>query len=196
MVHLVPKDLEDLIDTFEKTKNPNKHPAYYNIDADAFAELVSNNGFSKSDRDIFIDFFYVIDDRNFGFINIKDALLSYTVLVSSSVTDCFCICLKIIDRNGTNLVDKEDLLHMVKVVNNALYYFGDKYLHVEQVVDFVDSVYTSAGKIDGSLYYPNYTAYMAAHPIVELLMSIQYQGTVKSKMLDRDQIEEAIYKSK
>lgn len=52
----------------------------------------------------------------------------------------------------------------------------------------MNSVYTSCGKIDGDIYYPDILEYMAAHPIVQLFTSRQFQGTVTSKLLSEDEI--------
>jgi len=50
------------------------------------------------------------------------------------------------------------------------------------VHDLIDSTYTTAGKLDGSIYYVNFIEYMSSHPIIEMLLSPQFQGPVKSKL--------------
>ena len=41
--------------------------------------------------------------------------------------------------------------------------------------------------------YLAYVQYMAGHPITEMLVSPQFQGSVKSKMLNEEEIERAVY---
>lgn len=57
-----------------------------------------------------------------------------------------------------------------------------------QVYDLANSVFTSCGKIDGDIYYPDIVEYIATHPIVTLFTSRQFQGTIASKLLDEEQI--------
>ena len=55
--------------------------------------------------------------------------------------------------------------------------------------DFVDSIYTSAGKINGCIYYPNFIEYISTHPLMEMFLSPQFQGSMREKMFSHEEIE-------
>lgn len=194
LVTVTAEDLEIILKDFEDTNNPQKSESFkYTILKPDLQSLLDKHKIRTRDAGVFIDFFHVIDDRNYGYVDLKDVLIAFSVLVAQNLRDCFEICLRFVDRKSDHLIDKIDLVHIVKTLNNSLFYFGDKHLPVEQAVDLVDSIYTTAGKIDGTIYYPNYLEHLCAHPIVELFLSIQYQGDGKDKILTEEQIEKAIY---
>jgi hypothetical protein len=78
---------------------------------------------------------------------------------------------------------------MITLINQTCQFCGDKTMTSDILHDFVDSVYTSCGKIDGEIYYPDFVEYMTIHPIVELYISPQYQGNAGSKLLTEEEIE-------
>jgi hypothetical protein len=78
--------------------------------------------------------------------------------------------------NGDS-ISKPRLVGLFKVMNDSLQYFGDKPLHVSQLETLVDSIYTLNGKIEGDIGRLDAITLMFQHPIVELLLSIQFQGT-------------------
>jgi len=55
---------------------------------------------------------------------------------------------------------------------------------MDQVNDFVDSLYTATGRIDGPIYYPDYYAAIKQHPLVEMYCSLQFQGAWQDKYTD------------
>ena len=65
-------------------------------------------------------------------------------------------------------------------------YVGDRPLDSAYVMDLVDSVYTTAGKIDGHINYTEYIELIAEHPIVEMLLTPQYQGLARDKVFDEE----------
>ena len=86
-------------------------------------------------------------------------------------------------EKGLN-ISKQELLNFLKVCNDTLGYFGDKSLHITQIDDLVDSVYTLKGKIDGEIGILDVITLMFQHPIVEMVLSVQFQGLVVLKTAD------------
>jgi hypothetical protein len=68
----------------------------------------------------------------------------------------------------------------MKLLNNTCYFFGDKKLIDSQVGDLVDSIFTLAGKLDGSLTPDETFDLLISHPILEMFISMQFQGTDRS----------------
>ena len=46
------------------------------------------------------------------------------------------------------------------------------------------------GKIDGIIYYPHFIEFLVTHPIIEMFISPQYQGSIQDKLYDNDKIEQ------
>jgi hypothetical protein len=57
---------------------------------------------------------------------------------------------------------------------------GDKKLLDSQVGDLVDSIFTLAGKLDGDLSAEETYELLISHPILEMFISMQFQGTDRS----------------
>jgi hypothetical protein len=164
----------------------------YTISENNFLELLQNQRLHETDIEIMMDLFHLIDTRGFREIDLRDALISFLLVVVRSAHQCLELSLSLWEREGTQIVDKLELVHIFKLLNITTHYFGDRNLSIDQLQDLADSVYTSIGRIDGTIYYPHYVEYISSHPIVEMFMSPQFQGTAKEKLLTDSQIEEMI----
>jgi Ca2+-binding EF-hand superfamily protein len=164
----------------------------YKLSETSFTQLFQDHGFSLSDRDILINIFHLIDTRGFKEIDLRDALISFSVLTAKSVHESFELAMRLMEREGTQIIDKRQLIHIFKLMNATFSYFGDKHLQMDQVQDLADSLYTSIGRIDGTIFYPHYIEFLVAHPIVEMFMSMQFQGTMKDKLLTDAEIDARI----
>jgi hypothetical protein len=76
----------------------------------------------------------------------------------------------------SEFITKSEVLKLLKLLNNSLNYFGDNKLHIAQIDDLVDSVYTLRGRVDGDISREDFITLMFQHPIVELALSVQFQG--------------------
>jgi hypothetical protein len=56
-------------------------------------------------------------------------------------------------------------------------------------LNLADSLYTSIGRIDGTIFYPHYIEYISTHPIIEMFLSPQFQGGMKDKLLSDEEID-------
>lgn len=167
-------------------------PVDYTISEEAFVQLLKELQFSTSDSDILLNIFHIIDTRGFRAIDIRDALISFSVLTARSVYDAFEVAMRLMEREGNNILDKRQLVQVFKLMNATFKYCGDKHLQMDQVQDLADSLYTSIGRIDGTIFYPHYIEYLVSHPIVEMFLSVQFQGTAKDKLLTDEEIDARI----
>lgn len=162
----------------------------YEIEEVAFLTiLVEDCQLHPSDKEIFLDLFRLQDKRNKGVANIKEVLVSCAAVTAKDIPSLFSIAFQIFDRTNERFLSKPDLVLIAKVINDTCSYVGDKCLHNDQVHDLINSLYTTAGKIDGDIYYPDYINYIAMHPIIQVLISIQFQGPYLNKLLDDEEID-------
>lgn len=144
----------------------------------------------ESDMDIIEDAFRLLDHRSRGIANVRDAMISICPMIASSISHMFSLAFTIIDREKTNMIEKHDLLLIIKLCSDTCANVGDRLLPPEILRDYVDSIYTSAGRIDGIIYYPDYLEALSSHPIVQLYISPQMQGSITSKLMTDVQIDE------
>lgn len=163
----------------------------YNIHEDEF-EYILKQQINDSDTKIFIDMFRLIDIRGSNVINMKDVIVAMMPLCCRSLKECFTYCFSVYDRSKSGVVDKQRMVHFLKVLNSACEYCGDRALNSVQIYDLVDSIYTSAGKIDGPLFYMSVVDSLATHPIVEMMLSPQFQGSMRKKVISTVEINELL----
>ena len=105
------------------------------------------------------------------------------MLLPIKVEDTVEIAMKIHCNDfESELISKTQILSLLKIMNTTLTYFGDKPVHVSQIDDLVDSVYTLRGKVDGDISRDDFITLMIHHPIVELALSVQFQGNTQRKI--------------
>lgn len=187
-------DVENIYEMFENDQRKDGNTTDLHIvNETAIKKYLKEIQAIEPDVEVFLNLFRLIDNRGFGTIDIRDLLISVTVLTTNSVPHCLEKTILIVDRKKTGLIDKLELFNILRLLNDTCYYFGDKYLSSDQLHDLIDSTYTTAGKIDGTIYYPNFIEYMSTHPIVELFLSPQFQGMAKSKLLTEEALEKFVY---
>lgn len=81
----------------------------------------------------------------------------------------------------TMFISKKDLSELLKALNAALGYYGDKNVYPDQVDDLIDSVFTICGKVDGEISRYDAIGAVSGHPIVEMVISLQFQGSIIQK---------------
>ena len=215
LIHSKVEDIENILLTFENAKNVNEkliaaskylpdtsskdgmmdlieEQKLYFIHENEFDSLIKYLQISESDCKVFIDMFRLIDIRGSNIINLKDAIIALSPITCRSLKECFSFCFTIYDRSKSGVVDKQRMVHFLKILNTSLGYCGDKELNAVQIYDLVDSVYTSAGLIDGPLFYASIIESLATHPIVEMMLSPQFQGSMRNKVVSTEQINALI----
>lgn len=168
-----------------------KSESVYVMSFEALRRILVTMDFHPSDMDIFRDLYMLTDHRGFGKLDLRDLFIAYSVLCAKSIRECFQFSFEVIDRIGSQLIDKSQLLHVLTTLNESILFFGDRPLETKQVVDLTDSIFASASKVSGSISYPVYLDTIISHPIVELVMSPQFQRKGTEKYLDLEQLETA-----
>ena len=154
-------------------------------------------------RDVFISILVVISksvkeciDAAFLLYNRGNNLTRIKTVGSSTSTS---------DENiDRKMVSNKSLFHILSLLNISCSYFSDKYLEQSQVEDLVDSVFATSsssssslastspsksshtsvsenGKIK-SLNFYEFSDVIVLHPLLEMMISIQFQGPLKDKM--------------
>jgi len=86
------------------------------------------------------------------------------------------------DYEKKELLEKREFIQIFRTMNLLLENFGDKHLQESQLDDLVDSVFTIHGKIDGCICYEDYVSSIVDHPIIQLSLCVQFQGTGREKL--------------
>lgn len=199
IVYTTEEKLLAILERFEAEQianNVERTQLNYEIRRLDFVKLLKEMEVHNSDLEIFMNFFRLLDSRGFQRLDIRDPLICFSITTINSLQRCFELPMQLLVRDGTTIIDKEQLYRILRLLNDTCYNFGDRYLDSDQVHDLTDSVYTSAGKIDGTIYYPHFIEYISTHPIVEMFVSPQFQGTIQEKLLDEEGIEKAVLKNK
>ena len=173
-------------ETFTSQKEPELQTMLYLMSPEDFAELLQSLNFHPSDIDIILSLYTLADKRGFRQMDIRFVLISSAFLLATSPRDCLDFTFQLLDRTSTHIIEKTELLGVFTLLNDTLLYFGDKSLKLMQLIDLTDSIFTSAGKIDGLIYYPDFLDLICDHPIVELVLSPQFQGEVRNKLFDEE----------
>lgn len=185
------EDLDQVLVLYEEhmAKEPNPRLAPYEVEQYQFLEYLKQLHIHSSDAEVFEDFFLLLDNRNRRIVNIIELLISLAPLTTRSTQELITRCFVLFDRKRNKMIEKVDVIKIMKLLNSSFDSLGDRALTAEVVYDFVNSVYTSAGKIDGEIYYPDFVEYMTIHPIVELFISPQFQGSLQSKIQQQEEME-------
>jgi Ca2+-binding EF-hand superfamily protein len=160
----------------------------YIVNPAGLASLLESISFQTSDIDLLLTLYSLIDKRGLKSVDIRDVLLSFLVVCSASVSACLRSAFRLYDRARSTVMGKDAMIHVLGTLSRACSYFGDRGLSQSQVVDLVDSLFTMAGKLEGCISYEDYHDLIVKHPIVEMMLSIQFQGPVRDKILDEEKI--------
>lgn len=158
----------------------------YNVTPEKLHQLLEERNFDPSDISVMDNLYLLQDKRGFRQVDVRNIAIAISVLLAKTPRDCLEFALRQYDRNNSDLIEKSELHTLFVIMNDTLLYFGDKHLAEEQIRDLVDSIFTTAGKIDGLIYYPNFYDLIVSHPIVEMLLSPQFQGLTRDKIFDED----------
>lgn len=169
-------------------------------------------------REVILAFAILIPSENSGLYvdeNVENAQSLMNKINSCVGLNLLNLLFTIVDRDSSKYVSKSTMLRMIELVNNCFVYFGDNSLSYNTITDLADSIFTSAGifgqyseseyresklgyilasdvmdssNIQGLLYYPNYLNLIAEHPIIEILLSRQFQENALERRLNAEEI--------
>jgi Ca2+-binding EF-hand superfamily protein len=185
------EDMEKLLLRYDTDIKFKENPRFekYEIDEISFLSYLEEEKMHSSDREILEDIFKLLDIRNRRIISIIDLLIAVSPLTARRFQDIFNRMFFFYDRSSSFMIEKHEIVRILKILNSTCEALGDRPLKSEVISDFVDSLYTSAGKIDGPIYYPDFIDSMSIHPIMELFISPQFQGTLSSKLEKQEKDE-------
>lgn len=163
-----------------------RFPANYNISREGLQELLELQNMNESDRVLLNQMFSLVDCRGCGETDLRELLLPFCLVVAkTSIRQFLTMLFRTFDRAENYAVERTQLVRIFTLVNEALFYFGDRPLEHKYVRDVVDSIFTVDGKIDGYINWRDYMSLIESHPIIEMLFSPQYQGLARDKCFDQ-----------
>jgi hypothetical protein len=155
-------------------------PSSYLIKLDDMLDLCRRSGFDDSDTDLVEAMFRLVDARGFEEADIRHVLVPFALCVGAnngSIAGVIRLIFSIFDRKCTEVVEKEEMIEIFNLCNEALLYVGDKPLLPVFITDLTDSIYTTAGRIDGGVQWVEYVELISEHPIIEMLIAPQVCNT-------------------
>lgn len=115
-------------------------------------------------------------------ISFKDLLMSIAILQCKDLQQGLKTVFDLYDYEKKELLEYSEFLRIFKNLSMLLDNFGDKGLHDTQLQDLVDSIFTMNGKIDGCICYSDYIVSIVNHPIVQISLCMQFQGSGREKL--------------
>jgi len=168
-------------------------PQSYLIKIDALLDLCKKSGFDDSDTDLVEAMFRLVDARGFEEADIRHVLVPFALCVGANrgtVASVIRLIFSIFDRKRSEVVEKEEMIRIFNLCNEGLLYVGDKPLAPVFITDLTDSIYTTAGRLDGGVQWVEYVELIAEHPIIEMLIAPQFQGLARDKVFDEETLAE------
>jgi Ca2+-binding EF-hand superfamily protein len=123
-----------------------------------------------------------MDTQGDSKISFKDLMISLGILLGGNLKGALKNAFEIFDYEKKEILEKNEFIRIFRISNMLLLNFGDKNLLDSQLFDLINSVYTSSGKIDGCICYNDYLPTIVEHPIIQLSLSVQFQGSGREKM--------------
>ena len=161
-------------------------PHYYVARADFMIRMDELNmvfkDFQEEDISLFRDIFLRMDDMGKQEMSFKDLMLCIAVLLAPDLSTAIETSFRFFDFEKKELLEQKEFIRILRNLNMLLENFGDKCLQDLQVQDLVNSVYTINGKIDGVICYTDYLTVIVQHPIIQISLCVQFQGTGREKL--------------
>lgn len=162
-------------------------PESYTVTSDQLRNLCRECHMADMDIDIVDAMFRLVDSRGFDEADLRSVVVPLAICTcKESVRECFALVFSCFDRAQEESMEKMQMLKIFNLMNEGIIYVGDRPLDSSYVMDLVDSVYTTAGKIDGHINYAEYIELISEHPIVEMFLTPQYQGLARDKVFDEE----------
>ena len=138
--------------------------------------------FQKEDISLFRDLFLRMDEMGKEEMSFKDLMILIAVLLAPDLTSAIETAFRIWDFERKELLEQKEFMRVLRNLNMLLENFGDKKLQESQMQDLVNSVYTINGKIDGVICYTDFLTVIVEHPIIQISLCVQFQGTGREKL--------------
>jgi hypothetical protein len=153
----------------------------YPIHPDHMMNICKFIKMEKGDITVLVDIYTTMDHKGTNNASLRDVLCAFMPLCATSVEECVKTCCTIYDVDDTSTVGYGVLLHVFRLIIDGVDFFGDKVVTDHHIKDVVDSIFTMEGKVEGFICYDDYLPFIATHPVVVLLGSVQFQGQMRTK---------------
>jgi Ca2+-binding EF-hand superfamily protein len=145
-------------------------PQSYDISLEDMLQLCRDCNMTDSDTEIVEAMFRLVDSRGFEVADLRSVMVPLAITTcKNGVAECVNLVLSLFDRAETDTIEKTQMLRIFNLINEGVLYMGDRALDSQYIVDLVDSVYTTSGKIDG---YINYSEYVPSFLCLSLFAPI------------------------
>ena len=132
-------------------------PKSYDISLEDMLQLCRDCNMTDSDTEIVEAMFRLVDSRGFEVADLRSVMVPLAITTcKNGVAECVNLVLSLFDRAETDTIEKTQMLRIFNLINEGVLYMGDRALDSQYIVDLVDSVYTTSGKIDGYINYSEY----------------------------------------
>jgi len=109
-------------------------------------------------------------------------MISLAALKARSLEEAFRNAFEMFDYEKKELLERGEFIRVFRLLNDLLEDFGDRFLVPSQVEDLTNSIFTLNAKIDGVICYGDYVNTVSEHPIVQMCLCLQFQGSGREKM--------------
>ena len=160
-------------------------PSSYIIRLEDMKQLCKKCNWTDEDVEVLEAFFRLADVRGYDEADLRFVLMPFAMCVcKESLVECMLTVFSIFDRPVVEAIEKTDFIKIMNQLNEGVLYMGDKHLEARYIVDLTDSLWTSSGKIDGYIAYPEFVELLCQHPIIQMFLTPQYQGLARDKVFD------------
>jgi hypothetical protein len=166
-------------------------PASYMVSREVLQALLQRQNINKHDCELLDHIFSLVDTRGFAELDLREILGAFCLVVANEgISQFLTMLFRTFDRSESMAMSRTEMLRIFTLINETLFYFGDRPLDPRYVRDLVDSVFTTAGKVDGFVNWTDNIELIEQHPIVEMLFSMQFQGLAREKVFDEGTLEQ------
>jgi len=165
-------------------------PASYMVSREVLQALLQRQNINTHDCELLDHIFSLVDTRGFAELDLREILGAFCLVVANEgISQFLTMLFRTFDRSESMAMSRTEMLRIFTLINETLFYFGDRPLDPRYVRDLVDSVFTTAGKVDGFVNWTDNIELIEQHPIVEMLFSMQFQGLAREKVYDLGTLE-------
>ena len=150
--------------------------------------MLTSLGFHSSDALTLQRIATLLDFRQSGSVPSLDLAITVCPLITNDIKSCLKLAFECFDRNpSTELINRKHLTHVLTLLSDCFFFCGDQRFAGSQIADLVSSLYTSVGRGDeGELRYLEFIEAIASHTLVELFLSLRFQGDWRDKVCEED----------
>eukprot|EP01029_Cantina_marsupialis_P021825 TRINITY_DN528661_c0_g1_i1.p1 TRINITY_DN528661_c0_g1~~TRINITY_DN528661_c0_g1_i1.p1 ORF type:complete len:153 (+),score=26.51 TRINITY_DN528661_c0_g1_i1:58-516(+) len=98
-----------------------------------FSEVLATVGIDESDKVILDRLFTLFDTSGDGQINFRDFIVGMSTLIRGDVTEKLNFAFEMFDLDGSERIQKDEMLHVFSNMNNTISFFGDAKIGEDEI---------------------------------------------------------------